>query len=401
MNSKIILGLVAIIFLLVGILPLVFKRQVGDIRPAILPPKEISIPNSGDASISAGSPLNLPLKVSGDLNIGIFAKDLGAPRDLEFSPGGVLLASIPSEGKVVALPDKNNDGVADQVKEILVNLNKPHGLAFFENKLYVAEETRVAVYDWNEINLQPSNSAELFKLPAGGRHFSRTITFNSKGQLFVSIGSTCDVCIEKNGRLGTVVVYDSKDGSSRVFAFGLRNAVFITINPKTDEIWGTEMGRDFLGDNLPPDEINIIEDGQDYGWPFCYGNKIADTKFTEDRPQGRVECPKTTPALFEIPAHSAPLGLTFITSKQFPNEWQEDLLVAYHGSWNSTKPVGYKVVRMNVEGDKITSEEDFITGFLDGSEAIARPVDLIFDKAGSLYLSDDKAGYIFKIIKSQ
>jgi glucose/arabinose dehydrogenase len=398
MTSKIILAVVALIFLLVGILPLVLKRQVEDIRPAILPPKEITV-NLEDASVSAGQPINLPLKVSGNFNIGIFAKDLGAPRDLEFSPEGVLLASIPSQDKVVALPDRNNDGVVDEVIEVISNVDNAHGLAFYKGQLFVAGVTKLNRYHFDEQTLKATLDKELLTLPPGGRHFSRTIAFNSKGEMFVSIGSSCDVCVEKHGRYGTVIMNDSQEDSSRVFAFGLRNAVFITINPKTDELWGTEMGRDFLGDNLPPDEINIIKDGQDYGWPYCFGNKVKDSRFTSGQQKG--SCDRTQSPIYEIPAHSAPLGLTFVNSTQFPEDWAEDLLVSYHGSWNSTEPVGYKVVKMNVEGNKITGEEDFITGFLDGSEAIARPVDLIFDKAGSLYLSDDKAGYIFKIIKSQ
>lgn len=143
----------------------------------------------------------------------------------------------------------------------------------------------------------------------------------------------------------------------------------------------------------------IISENGDYGWPTCYGDRIHDTDFdknvyTED------PCLFTQSPVFKIPAHSAPLGLTFINSKQFPEDWQGDLLVAYHGSWNRSIPTGYKVVRMKVDGNAISGEEDFLTGFLQGNQALARPVDLIFDKAGFLYISDDKAGYIFKIVFS-
>ena len=173
---------------------------------------------------------------------------------------------------------------------------------------------------------------------------------------------------------------------------------FIKINPKTRELWGTEMGRDLIGDNLPPEEVNIIAKGKNYGWPNCYGNKIHDEKFDHSHSAG--ECEKTEVPIYGSQAHSAPLGLVFIDSAQFPQSWQGDLLVAYHGSWNRSVPTGYKIVRMNVKGNKITGETAFLTGFLQGTNALGRPVDLEFDSSGSLYISDDKIGVVYKIIKN-
>lgn len=410
-NRKItltILILIAIIFVLV----VVIKQRVGDIRPALLPP-------SGDISQilekqAEGLPVNFPLKLPDGFKIGIFApsagsgltKTLGGVRDLEFSPEGTLLVSVPSKGQVLALPDKNSDGVADEIKEVLANLDKPHGLAFFDNKLFVAEETKVVRYNWNSQNLTVNQDKILFNLPKGGRHFTRTIAFNNTGQMFVSVGSTCDVCFEKHPFLAAVIVSDAEGNSPKLFAKGLRNSVFITVNPKTSELWGTEMGRDFLGDNLPPDEVNIIRQDKDYGWPLCYGNRMHDTNFDKKvyiQTVPQPPCGTTEPPVYEIPAHSAPLGLTFINSQQFPADWQGDLLVAYHGSWNRSTPAGYKVVKLNVEENQVLGEEDFITGFLGSATgpggALGRPVDLTFDKAGSLYISDDKAGVVYKVIK--
>ncbi len=156
------------------------------------------------------------------------------------------------------------------------------------------------------------------------------------------------------------------------------------------------MGRDFLGDDLPPDEINIVKDGKNYGWPVCYGNRVYDSQFGGETPNF---CLSSEPPVFEIQAHSAPLGLAFISSTQFPEEWQGDLLVSYHGSWNRTAPTGYKLVRLQVEGEKIIQQTDFLSGFLQGNRVIGRPVDLEFGHEGSLYLSDDKAGIIYRIFK--
>ena len=156
------------------------------------------------------------------------------------------------------------------------------------------------------------------------------------------------------------------------------------------------MGRDNLGDNLPPDEINIIRKGQDYGWPKCYGNKVHDTSF--DR-IGFDPCADTQSPIYKIPAHSAPLGLAFIDSSQFPSDWKNDLLVAYHGSWNRSVPTGYKIVHMKVQGNGIIKAEDFLTGFIQEGIVVGRPVDLLFDNQGNLFISDDKGGFIYMVQK--
>lgn len=386
-------------FILLFALIYVFKIKIGDIRPIILPPTSSvkkGVTGFGQIDDKPGDAQANGLIAPKGFAISLFAQDLGNARDLEFSGGGTLLLSVPGSGKVVALPDRDSNGSSDETKTILSGLNKPHGLAFHDNKLFIVEESKVVRYNWDEENLKADVDKKLFDLPAGGRHFTRTITFNKNGQMFISLGSTCDVCYEKNEWIAAVIISDSNGDSPRLFASGLRNAVFITTHPETNEVWGTEMGRDFLGDNTPPDEINIIKDGQNYGWPICYGNKKHDANFdknvyTED------PCLFTQAPIYEIPAHSAPLGLTFVNTSAFPSDWQGDLLVAYHGSWNSSVPVGYKVVRMDVEGNTISGENDFITGFISGSQAVARPVDLVFDSSGSLYLSDDKAGAVYQV----
>lgn len=392
---------------LAGLLSLVFIIRIwaGNFLPAILPSnvpqtevKEDSFSNFQEVLPTQSRILKEIdyLSVADGFSIGLFVKGIGNARDLEFSDGGVLVASIPSEGKVVALPDKDLDGGADQAVEILLGLNKPHGIAFFDGKLFVVEETRVSRYLWNESMLAARKDKELFSLPRGGRHTTRSIVFDKMGKMYVSIGSRCDVCFEEHPWIGSVIVSDSEGRSPRIFSKGLRNAVFITVDPVSDKVWVTEMGRDFLGDNLPPDEINILADGGDYGWPVCYGNKVWDRDFAK---RDSSYCSSTIAPVYEIPAHSAPLGLTFVNSKQFPTSWQGDLLVLYHGSWNRSSPIGYKVVRLDVEGDKIIGSEDFVSGFLNGNQARGRPVDVIFDSEGSLFISDDKAGVIYKLVK--
>lgn len=388
--KKILLGIVLFIVIMIGI-AWVIKQKIGDIRPALLPaPKQHNSSNKLMLQPKKGEVLSIPLSVPQGYHIGLFAKNLGKARDLEFSPEGILLVSIPNEGTVKALIDSNNDGISDETKDILTGLDNPHGLAFYNGKLFVAEETKMVRYSWDGNAVSAQKEKELFDLPTGGRHTTRTIAFDKNGNMFVSIGSTCDVCYEKDERISTVMISDAEGKKPQIYAKGLRNAPFITIHPETNQLWGTEMGRDGLGDDIPPDEINIIQQNKDYGWPRCYGNKISDDSFAKSSSY----CPNTESPIFEIQAHSAPLGLTFIHSDQF-SDWKGDLLVAYHGSWNRSSPVGYKVVKLDVKGNTIVKEEDFVTGFLQGSQAVARPVDVIFDKEGNLYISDDKDGNIF------
>ncbi len=384
-----------VILFIVGILGAWYaiKLQVEDIRP-MLPVFENAADRINEANQNLrGEPLDLPLKLPDGFNISVFADGLGNPRDLQISPGGTLLVSVPDKSQVIALVDDNEDGLVDDTKAVLQDLNRPHGLAFWENYLYVAEETELVRYVWDEIALEAIFDKKLFDIPQGGRHWTRTITFLSNGTMYLSIGSSCDTCVENHPWLATVIVSDKDGGSPQVFAEGLRNAVFIKANPSTNKLWGVEMGRDFLGDDKPPDEINIIED-RHYGWPYCYGNKLFDFTFGEGE---QSFCNSTASPVYEIQAHSAPLGLNFIDSPSFPQNWQGDLLVAYHGSWNRSTPVGYKVVRLEVDDDKVVYEEDFLTGFLQNETALGRPVDLEFGHLGELYVSDDKAGAVYLI----
>jgi glucose/arabinose dehydrogenase len=213
--------------------------------------------------------------------------------------------------------------------------------------------------------------------------------------MYVSVGSTCNVCNESSDLSATILTADANGGDLKVFAKGLRNAPFIQFNPKTQELWATEMGRDNLGDNIPPDEINIVKQGKDYGWPNCYGDKIADLSFNPN-----ASCQNTEGPIYQIPAHSAPLGLAHLTSKDFPNDWQGDLLVSYHGSWNRSEPIGYKIVKFKVDKDgKVSEMSDFITGWLSSNKKkiYGRPVDLKFNSNGVLYISDDAGGIIYRV----
>lgn len=405
-----------------------------------------------EISISPGARILPFLSISDGFKIDVFAEGLKGPRVIAFGPKGEMLVSETREGRVVLLEDTDNDGKSDKKKVIIDGLNLPHGLDFYKDPktavvyLYIAESNQVTryIYDVNKFEIiNKTGGQNIAFLPDGGQHFTRTIAFGpnfrnkpiiegareektlSGTKLYISVGSSCDVCLEQSWKRAAILESDPVGSFTAEFAGGLRNAVFFTFHPITKEIWATEMGRDNLGDDLPPDEINIVHvagsehkfGARRYGWPFCYGNRVKDKTFNPekvDRVDIPQNCSQTEPANIEIPAHSAPLGLTFVSNSKWPKEWQNNLLVAYHGSWNRSVPAGYKVARFVADGNgRVSKTEDFISGWLQGPSAgstssletgsgqaktLGRPVDLKFGPDGALYISDDSAGIIYRVI---
>jgi glucose/arabinose dehydrogenase len=376
-----------------------FKPPPQDIARLLKTP-----PPPSPAAPQPQAALTAPLKLPPGFTLSIFAKNLGNPRVLCLDPDGNLLVSLTHQGKVVALPDKGSQGVADRVVTVLEGLNRPHGLAFgpgTEPKLYVAETTEVATYDYDPEKLTATHKQKIIELPPGSFHYTRTLLFKSpppRPRLLISVGSDCNVCVETDRRYASILVADADGGHLQTFASGLRNSVFLAAHPVTGHIWATEMGRDFLGDDLPPDEINLILEGQNYGWPYCYGKRVHDDRFD---PEGlkRDFCKDTVPSYIDLPAHSAPLGLAFFPA-EWPKEYRYNLLVAYHGSWNRTVPTGYKVVRFKLDqaGNVLGPAEDFITGWLTPQGALGRPVDILITDDGVIFISDDKAGVVYRVV---
>jgi glucose/arabinose dehydrogenase len=382
-----------------------FWQHLWGARPAILPPPRDIVklleqppPPEGKGPL----PSSLPLKLPPGFAVSVFAGNLPGARVLVLDPDGTLLVSLTSRGKVVALPDKNGDGVADAVVTVLDGLNKPHGLAFGPGekpRLYVAETGRVSAYDYDPERLTAAGEQKIADLPPGGRHYTRSLKFlpgPRDQRLLISVGSSCDACEEEDWRYAKILAVDPDGGELEIFASGLRNSVFMAVHPQSKHVWATEMGRDFLGDNLPPDEINIILEGRNYGWPYCYGKRLYDDK-TDPTGAHREFCKETIPSFIDLSAHSAPLGLAFFP-EEWPREFRHDLLVAFHGSWNRTEPTGYKVVRYRLDpAGNFIDVEDFITGWLTPSGALGRPVDILITDDGVIYISDDKAGVVYRV----
>ena len=410
MKKPILLAVSLVVLFGLGWVGVFYYKNLRGVAPALFPPTDDITKTDNQATPPTSTTTSVKpkqgvpgLKIPDGFAISIFAKNLPGARVMVTDKDGNIWLSQISAGKISKLTVK--DGVLTKLETILSGLKNPHGLAFDpddSNVLYFAEETKIS-----KINISVSGADKLTKiidLPGGGNHYSRTIGFGPDGRLYVSIGSTCNVCHEEDEHRASIWSLN-KDGSNfKEVAKGLRNSVFFVWNKNDGKMWATEMGRDLLGDDIPPDEVNIIDTSAknilNFGWPNCYGHNIHDTEFDKNT-YIRNPCmePFEKPSHIDIPAHSAPLGLAFVpASASWPADYKNDLLVAFHGSWNRTVPTGYKVVRYHLDGaGNMLSVSDFITGWLAGGKATGRPVDIIFGQNGKMYLSDDKAGVVYQV----
>jgi len=330
------------------------------------------------------------LYVQSGFHVNLFAGGLGGVRSLALGPGGAVFATLSGSGMIVRLVDVNGDGVADaQAQTVLSGLDYPFGLAFRRDTMYFSEQTSVK-------RLDPGAAAPVMlvsNLPSGG-HVTRTIAFGPDNLLYVAVGSSCNVCDElPSDSVRAAVTQFNLDGSGgRVFAKGLRNSVGLAFHPTTGELWANNNDRDYLGDNLPPEHLNILKDGKWYGWPQCYLPGKPNPEYPG------FDCSGVEPPAITDTAHSAPLGLAFYTGTMFPAAYQGDAFMTYHGSWNRSVPTGAKVVRVRVQSGRPTAIEDFVTGWqLAGGSRWGRPVGLLVMPDGALLVSDDDGGRIWRI----
>ena len=414
----IVISVVGIASIVAGVF---YYRQLRGIWPVVLGPREdISnlLPPSSSSLVAttsreaaSTSPPSTyvqagPLRLLSGFEISIFAKNLAGARVMTVDSFDNIWVSQTSQGQISIIEYSTTLGYHTP-RFIYTGLQNPHGLAFDPSDptvLYIAEEHRIT-RSRTQSEKDDDHLQSVVELPSGGGHYTRTLGFGPDGKLYVAIGSSCNVCEESDARRASVYTMNADGTDFRLFAKGLRNSVFFTWSPYDNKMWATEMGRDLIGDDVPPDEINIIKDGGNYGWPICYGKNIHDTDY-DKRTYIRNPCLESfeTPSHIDLQAHSAPLGLAFIPKAVgWPKEYEGDLLVAFHGSWNRSVPTGYKVVRVKLdEQGNYIGIEDFITGYLGSAKiasgAIGRPAHMLFLKNGALLISDDKAGVIYKVL---
>ena len=353
---------------------------------------------SGPQQDSLRSKLTLPA----GFIVNYFATGLAGVRFMAIGPDGSVYASIPRNGEVVRLVDTNGDGVADRRTISVSGLDRPHGLAFHDGWFYVAGTGGVIRVRLNSDGQATAVPERIATYSGGGNHWSRSIAFGADGKMYITVGSTCNVCVEADSDRAAVLQFDADGTHGRVYSSGLRNAVGIALEPATSAIWVSQNERDNLEpshEDLPPDEINILQAGGDFGWPYCYslgGQALVSPEYND-----AARCQRTIPAALELQAHSAPLGMSFLTgATKFPAEYRGDLLVAFHGSWNRTVPTGVKVVRVRVAGGRPVSYEDFITGWLlPNGTRWGRPAGVVVAADGSVLISDDVGGAIYRVTR--
>lgn len=397
---------------------------------SLAPARKFPLPPPDEASARLSVPEGFAIR--------IFAQDLvGNPRFMTFGPDGALYLSLTGAGEIVRLPDANQDGLADSTQVVADGLNQPHGLAWQGSWLYVAENDRVE-------RLKSTTGGGVFNIqelvtdniPGGPGHFTRTIHFGPDGKMYVSTGSSCNVCAESDPRRAAILRFNpdgsipsdnplAKDPDTRkrpLWAWGLRNSVDFLWTP-SGQMWASMNGRDNLmddnglPDNLPPEAIVFpIQGGHSYGWPYCYTPvsgynaksvpQVLDSQSGLPLPAG-FDCSQAVPALFTDLPHSAPLGMSLAGQGNFPADYLPDLYVAYHGSWNVQDPNNIrdcKVERIIIENGQPVRSETFAGGWraagktCGSPETYGRPADVIFGPDGAMYISDDAGGRVYRLV---
>lgn len=336
------------------------------------------------------------IKLPPGFQISIYADNVPNARSMTLSPDGTLFVGTRDAGNVYAVLDRDGNNRADEVITIARGMNMPNGVAFRDGSLYLAELNRVLRYDNIEANLNnpPAPVVVNDSFPSDRHHGWKFIRFGPDGMLYVPVGAPCNVCERDDERYASIMRMQPDGTGLEVVAHGVRNTVGFDWDPGTGELWFTDNGRDMMGDDIPPDELNHApEAGLHFGFPYCHGGDIPDPDFGENR-----QCAEFTPPAMKLGPHVASLGMRFYTGSMFPQEYQDQIFIAEHGSWNRTTPIGYRVTLVRLVGNKAVSYEVFAEGWLQGDgTAWGRPVDVLVMPDGALLVSDDRAGVIYRI----
>lgn len=336
------------------------------------------------------------IKLPEGFRIDYYAKDVDNARSMAMSESGVLFVGTRGNDKVYAIVDENKDGKADEVVEVASGLNMPNGVAVRNGELYVAEVSRVIKFPNIEQTFRSKPKYEVVndKFPGETHHGWKYIAFGPDDKLYVPVGAPCNICKEEEPIYASIVRMNPDGSGLEVYAEGVRNTVGFDWHPTTKNLYFTDNGRDMLGDNMPPDELNrATEKGQHFGYPYCHAGTVSDPDFGS---QGN--CNDFVAPVQNLSPHGAALGMKFYTGSLFPSEYKNRIFIAEHGSWNRSEKIGYRIMQATTDGSgNVTGYEPFAEGWLEGQDDWGRPVDVLVMKDGSLLVSDDKNNAIYRI----
>ena len=322
-----------------------------------------------------------------------FADSVVGARSLALGDRGTVFVGSREAGRVYALIDQNQDAVAEEVLVLAYGLSSPNGVAFRDGSLYVAEISRILRYDSIEVRLRnpPAPVVVHDGLPREGHHGWKFIRFGPDGRLYVPVGAPCNTCDPDDSTYASILSIDPDGRNLRIEARGVRNSVGFDWDPRTGDLWFTDNGRDWMGENEPPDELNHrARRGEHFGFPYCYGRGIADEDYQQ------MSCRETTPAAVELGPHVASLGMRFYTGQMFPEGYRGRVFIAEHGSWNRLLANGYRVTVVTLK-DGEPRYEVFASGWENLNRAWGRPVDVMVMPDGALLVSDDRADAVYRI----
>ena len=335
------------------------------------------------------------IKLPPGFQIKIYASDIPNARSLSHGPQGTVFVGTRKAGNVYAVRDIDQDNESDRVLTIATGLNMPNGVAYFNGSLYVAEVNRVLRFDKIAENLHspPAPIVVNADFPSDRSHGWKYIAFGPDGMLYVPVGAPCNICESKDPRYATLMRMNADGSQLEIYAKGIRNTVGFDWHPESGHLWFSNNGRDWMGDDLPPDSLHRVDKpGLHFGFPYCHAGGIADPEFGHKYP-----CDQFEPPVLELPAHVAPLGIKFYRGSSFPAKYRERIFIAEHGSWNRSTPVGYRITTAAFRPNRQPSYEVFAEGWLNKGRAWGRPVDILIMPDGAILVSDDKAGAIYRI----
>ena len=351
-------------------------------------------PATGNGS-TVTDPVLSRIQLPEGFKIGIYARGVRNARAMAMGPGGTLFVGSRRAGNLYAVLDRDADFQADEVLTLDTGLNMPSGVAFRDGALYVAEVSRILRYDDIENRLENPPEPVLVNrdLPSDRHHGWKFIRFGPDGKLYVPVGAPCNVCERDDPRYATIMRMKPDGTDLEVYVSGVRNTVGFDWHPESGELWFTDNGRDLMGNDIPADELNrVTEAGQHFGFPYHHGVNIPDPQFGGKRARESMVAPAQ-----ELGPHVAAVGMRFYTGGMFPPEYRNQVLIAEHGSWNRDNKIGYRIMLVRLEDGEATGYETFAAGWLENEEVYGRPADVEVMPDGSLLISDDYTGIIYRV----